>query len=208
MLMFGVDVGGTFTDVILYDNETGAISGAKVPSTPANQAEGFGKGLEAVGVDFNQVSRGLHGTTVATNAAIERKGARTIGVFTKGFRDVLAIGTGQRFTGGLFNPRFQKAPPLILRSLRLEVDERISHAGETLTAPNEKDLFDVVEKVKEHDATAIAVCFLHSYADDAHEQQAVAFLKKHLPECIICGSAEVLPQVREYERITTAVFNA
>ena len=75
MLMFGVDVGGTFTDVILFDEETGAIIGAKVPSTPANQAEGFGKGLEAVGVDFNRVSRGLHGTTVATNAAIERKGA-------------------------------------------------------------------------------------------------------------------------------------
>ena len=208
MLMFGVDVGGTFTDVILFDDETGAISGAKVPSTPANQAEGFGKGLEAVGVDFTRVSRGLHGTTVATNAAIERKGAHSIGVFSKGFRDVLAIGTGQRFTGGLFNPRFQKAPPLIPRSLRLEVDERISHTGETLTSPSEKDLLDVVEKAKEHDATAIAVCFLHSYVNDTHEQRAVAFLKTHLPDCFICGSAEVLPQVREYERFTTAVFNA
>ena len=84
----------------------------------------------------------------------------------------------------------------------------MSYAGETLTSPREKDLLDVVEKVKEQDATAIAVCFLHSYANDAHEQQAVEFLKTHLPDAFVCGSAEVLPQVREYERFTTAVFNA
>ena len=152
MLMFGVDVGGTFTDVIVFDEDTGRISGAKVPSTPANQADGFTRGLEAVGVDYRQVSRGLHGTTVATNTAIERKGASTVGVFTKGFRDVLAIGTGQRFTGGLFNPRFRKAPPLIKRSWRLEVDERMTHDGESLTEPDTSALDDVVRHIEAHDA--------------------------------------------------------
>ena len=81
------------------------------------------------------MTRGLHGTTVATNAAIERNGAATVGVFTKGFRDVLAIGTGQRFTGGLFDPRFRKTPPLIQRSHRLEINERMAYLGESLSAP-------------------------------------------------------------------------
>ena len=107
-----------------------------------------------MGVDLDRVSRGLHGTTVATNASIERKGARSIGVFTKGFRDVIAIGTGQRFTGGLFNPRFRKAQPLIPRSLRLEVDERMSYKGETLTPPNEDDLRKVADEIEERDAKA------------------------------------------------------
>ena len=208
MLMFGVDVGGTFTDVILFDEDTGRISGAKVPSTPANQADGFTRGLEAVGVDYRQVSRGLHGTTVATNTAIERKGASTVGVFTKGFRDVLAIGTGQRFTGGLFNPRFRKAPPLIKRSWRLEVDERMTHDGESLTEPDTSALDDVVCHIEAHNARAVAVCFLHAYVNDAHERAVVEALRRRLPGRFVCGSSEVLPQIREYERFTTAVFNA
>ena len=206
--MFGVDVGGTFTDVIVFDEETGEITAAKVPSTPANQAEGFGDGLQSLGVDLGRVSRGLHGTTVATNAAIERKGADTAGVFTKGFRDVVAIGTGQRFTGGLFNPAFQKAPPLIRRSWRLEVNERISHSGEVLTAPDEQELEGIAAAIDGCGAQAVAVCFLHAYANDAHERQVVSFLQRHLPDRFICGSAEVLPQLREFERFTTTVFNA
>ena len=137
MLMFGVDVGGTFTDVVVFDEDTGEVRAGKVPSTPANQAIGFSRGLEALHVELPRVRRGLHGTTVATNAAIERKGARTIGVFTKGFRDVVAIGTGQRMTGGLFNPRFQKVEPLIPRAWRLEVDERMSHQGQGLVPPHD-----------------------------------------------------------------------
>ncbi|MBI4182966.1 MAG: hydantoinase/oxoprolinase family protein [Proteobacteria bacterium] len=207
-LMFGVDVGGTFTDVVLFDPETGRIAAGKVPSTPANQAEGFGNGLESLGVDLGRVVRGLHGTTVATNAAIERKGARTLGVFTKGFRDVIAIGTGQRFTGGLFDPRFRKPQPLIPRSLRLEIDERMSHRGEPITAPDAVELSNIVGAVRECDAEAVAVCFLHSYANDAHERHAVEFLKTRLPERFVCGSAEVLPQIREFERFTTTTFNA
>ena len=208
MVMFGVDVGGTFTDVIAFDEDTGRIWGAKVPSTPTNQAVGFLRGLEAVGVPLEQVSRGLHGTTVATNAAIERNGAPTVGVYTKGFRDVLAVGTGQRFTGGLFDPRFHKAPPLIGRPWRLEVDERMTFKGESLKAPDDAALEDVIRHVETHDARAIAVCFLHSYVNDAHERAVVDILRRRLPDRFVCGSAEVLPQIREYERFTTAAFNA
>ena len=206
--MFGVDVGGTFTDVVVFDEETGEIRAAKVPSTPANQAEGFGNSLEVLGVDLAAVTRGLHGTTIATNAAIERNGARTVGVFTKGFRDVLAIGTGQRFEGGLFDPRFRKAPPLIKRSWRLEVDERMSYLGESLKAPSNEQLGAIAKAIEVRDVEAVAVCFLHAYSNDAHEHHAVAFLKDALPDCFICGSADVFPQVREFERFTTTVFNA
>src|SRR5205823_6051249 len=108
MAIVGVDVGGTFTDVIAFDPVAGKITAGKVPSTSGNLTQGFAEGLQRLGLDMGSIARLLHGTTVATNAAIERKGARTAGVFTKGFRDVLAIGTGQRFTGGLFNPAFRK----------------------------------------------------------------------------------------------------
>ena len=208
MLTFGVDVGGTFTDVIVFDDETGALRTAKVPSTPSNQAEGFAQGLASLGIDLAAVSRGLHGTTVATNAAIERNGAHTVGVFTRGFRDVIAIGTGQRFTGGLFNPRFRKAPGLIPRARRLEVTERMSFRGETLIAPDAADIETVVQMIAASGAAAVAVGFLHAYANDGHEQQVVATLRERLPGVFVCGSAEVLPQVREYERFMAAVFNA
>ncbi|MCY4496909.1 MAG: hydantoinase/oxoprolinase family protein [Rhodospirillaceae bacterium] len=208
MLTFGVDVGGTFTDIVVFDEDTGEIRVAKVPSTPANQAEGFGDGLRALDVDLPRVSRGLHGTTVATNAAIERKGAPTMGIFTKGFRDVLAIGTGQRFTGGLFDPRFRKSPPLIRRSWRFEVDERMSHLGKSLKPPGEDDLRAIAAAVQEREAESIAVCFLHSYENDAHERHVVAWLKDALPDRFVCGSAEVFPQVREFERFTATAFNA
>lgn len=208
MQIFGVDIGGTFTDIVLFDEDTGRITAGKVPSTPENQAAGFSKGLDTLEVDLKSVRRGLHGTTVATNAAIERKGAITAGVFTNGFRDVIAIGTGQRYTGGLFNPAFQRPNPLIPRSQRLEMDERMTHRGESLSIPNDAELKRIAEEIERIDAKAIAVCFLHAYVNDAHEQKVVEFLRKRFPDRFICGSAEVLPQVREYERFTTAVFNA
>src|SRR5262245_8801811 len=107
-MIVGVDVGGTFTDVVAFDPATGRVGAGKVPSTPGKFAEGFLGGIERLGIKPFDVTRLLHGTTVATNTAIERNGARTAGVFTKGFRDALAIGTGQRFTGGLFEPAFRR----------------------------------------------------------------------------------------------------
>ncbi|MCE2492567.1 MAG: hypothetical protein J4F40_08155 [Alphaproteobacteria bacterium] len=105
---------------------------------------------------------------------------------TKGFRDVLAIGTGQRFTGGLFDPRFRKAPPLIKRSWRFEVDERMSYLEESLKAPSDEQLGEIAKAIEVRDVEAVAGRFLHAYSNDAHEHHAVAFLKDALPDCFIC----------------------
>lgn len=208
MVMFGVDIGGTFTDSVVFDEESGELSAGKVPTTPTSLADGLMAGLDALNIDLSAVTRGIHGTTVATNAAIERTGARTVGVFTEGFRDVLAIGTGQRFTGGLFDTRFRRASPLIARSASLEVQERVQYDGAVLRPVDEDALRALLATIKEQAAEAVAVCFLNSYVNDANERSAVDMLRRELPEAFVCGSAEVLPQVREYERFTTAAFNA
>lgn len=206
--MIGVDVGGTFTDVVVLNPTTGEITAVKVPSTSGNHAEGFTQGLDKLDVKLDSVSRVLHGTTVATNAAIERKGSRTAGVFTQGFRDVLAIGTGQRFTGGLFNPMFRQARPLIPRSLSFEVRERTDHKGRELSPLNKQDLAQVATQLQDAGVEAVAICFLHSYADESHELAVETYLRDRLPNIFICRSADVLPQIREYERFTTTAFNA
>src|SRR5688572_25788744 len=156
MAIVGVDVGGTFTDVIAFDPGTGRIDAAKVPSTSGNLSEGFAAGLARLGIDAARITRLLHGTTVATNAAIERNGARTAGVFTKGFRDVLAIGSGQRFVGGLFNPAFRRSSPLIPRSLSFEVRQRNDHRGRELAPLCESDLEHVAAELANEKVAAIA----------------------------------------------------
>ena len=208
MAMIGVDVGGTFTDLVVFDPGTGQIAAAKVPSTTGDLTEGFVGGLESLHVSLDRVSRLLHGTTVATNAAIERKGVRTAGIFTKGFRDVLAIGTGQRFTGGLFDPKFRQAKPLIGRSLSFEIGERTDHRGRELLPLNEHDLAHVAARLEDAAVEAVAICFLHSYADESHELAVETYLRDRLPNVFVCRSGDVLPQIREYERFTTTAFNA
>lgn len=208
MILIGVDVGGTFTDLVMLDTEGGQVTTRKVSSTPDDVAHGFMEGIERLGVAPRSIARLLHGTTVATNAAIERKGARTAGVFTKGFRDVLAIGNGQRLTGGLFDPAFVRAAPLIPRTLRLEVRERTYHDGRVLGELNEDDLAAVAGALERQCVEAVAICFLHAYANEAHEAAAERFLRERLRGAFICRSGDVLPQIREYERFTTTVFNA
>jgi N-methylhydantoinase A len=198
MAMIGVDVGGTFTDLVVFDPGTGQIATAKVPSTTGDLTEGFIRGLKSLHVSLDRVSRLLHGTTVATNAAIERKGARTAGIFTKGFRDVLAIGTGQRFTGGLFDPKFRQAKPLIGRSLSFEMGERTDHRGRELSPLNEHDLAHVAARLEDAAVEAVAICFLHSYADESHELAVETYLRDRLPNVFVCRSGDVLPQIREY----------
>jgi N-methylhydantoinase A len=207
-MMVGVDVGGTFTDVIAFDPASGRIQAGKVPSTTMRLTQGFLNGLGRLELKLNTIHRLLHGTTVATNAAIERKGARTAGVFTCGFRDVLAVGTGQRFTGGLFEPAFRRAPPLIPRSLALEVPERINCHGAELRPLDIESLGRVCAALREAKVESVAVCFLHSYAADGHERAAEGYLRELLPGAFVCRSSDVLPQIREYERFTTTVFNA
>ncbi|MBI4182954.1 MAG: hydantoinase/oxoprolinase family protein [Proteobacteria bacterium] len=208
MAMIGVDVGGTFTDLVMHEPETGRIVAGKVPSTTGNLTEGFVQGLDRLPVRLDRVRRLLHGTTVATNAAIERKGARTAGIFTSGFRDVLAIGTGQRFTGGLFNPGFRRATPLIPRSLSFEVRERIDHRGREIAPLNQRDLAEVAARLRDVAVEAVSICFLHAYANEGHERAVETYLKDRVPNLFVCRSGDVLPQIREYERFTATAFNA
>ena len=206
--MVGVDVGGTFTDVIAFDPASGRIHAGKVPSTTGRLTEGFMDGLASLGLNLKDITRLLHGTTVATNAAIERNGARTAGLFTSGFRDVLAIGTGQRFTGGLFSPGFRRAAPLIPRSLSFEVNERINSRGGELRALDHQSLARAGAALRDAKVESVGICFLHSYAADEHERAAEAYLREQLPGVFVCRSSDVLPQIREFERFSTTAFNA
>ena len=208
MRSVGVDIGGTFTDIVLFDQETGDIQVAKVPSTPQNQAVGFAEGVEAVGTRFSQVQRVVHGTTVATNAAIERRGAKTALVTTAGYGDLLEIGRGQRLTGGLFDPKFVRTPPLVPRPLRFEVQERMDATGEVYAPLDEDGVRKIGRRLAELEIDAVAICSLHSYANGAHERRIGELLAEHLPGSFLCLSSDVLAEYREYERFSTTVFNA
>ncbi|MBI4491531.1 MAG: hydantoinase/oxoprolinase family protein [Chloroflexi bacterium] len=209
MDVIGVDVGGTFTDLIRFDEAAGRITATKVASTPRNPARAILAGLVALGLDPAAVRHLIHGTTVATNTILERKGARVGLVTTEGFRDVLEIGRTQRMVeGSMFNPRFVRPAPLVPRPLRFEVRERLLHDGSVLEPLDEDNLATVAAQLREAGVEAVAVCFLHSYRNPAHEQRAGGALCAALPEAFVSLSSEVVPEYREYERFSTTVLNA
>ena len=208
MRSLGVDIGGTFTDIVLFDESTGEIQVAKVPSTPQNQALGFADGVETVGTQLTHVQRVVHGTTVATNAAIERRGAKTALVSTTGYGDLIEIGRGQRLTGGLFDPEFVRTPPLVPRPLRFEVQERMDATGEVHVPMDEAGVREIGRRLAELGVDAVAICSLHSYVNSAHERRMRELLAEALPDAFLCISSDVLPEYREYERFSTTVFNA
>jgi N-methylhydantoinase A len=200
----GVDVGGTFTDLIMVDGETGDVRVAKVPSTPTNQAEGVMAALRAAGADLHALQAIVHGTTVATNAILERRGSRCGLITTHGFRDTLEIGRRTRpFSYGLIG----HYEPLIPRNLRIEVRERIGAAGQVLTPLDEDGVCRAVQRLREAGAESVVVCFLHSYANPAHEARALAIVRETWPNRFVSGSIEVLPEFREFERVSTMAVN-
>lgn len=206
----GVDVGGTFTDFALYDTETNRLEFAKTPSTPANQAvgvaEGIGGLIERYGAAPGRVEFFIHGTTVATNTLLERKGARTALVVTAGFRDVMQIGRQDR--PDLYDWRVRRSAPLVPRRLRFEVLERVTHTGEALIPIRDEELARVVDDVLAAAVDAVAVCLLHSYANPAHERAVGGALQKALPGVPVSLSHEILPEFKEYERMSTTAINA
>jgi len=201
----GVDVGGTNTDLLLVDAETGAFRTAKVPSTPADQSEGVLNGLEAGGLALEDIAALVHGTTVATNAVLERKGARCGLITTRGFRDVLELGRRTRPNPYGMTGSFEA---LIGRELRLEVTERMDAKGRVLVSLDEDQVRAAVLRLKELGAEAVVVHFLHAYANPAHEQQAAAIVRHLWPNGYISVSSEILREVREFERGSTAAVNA
>jgi N-methylhydantoinase A len=199
----GVDVGGTFTDLVALVD--GRVVTAKVPSTPRNQAEGVVRALEDAGVEPDVVAGFAHGSTVATNALLERRGARTALVTTEGFRDVIEIGRQQR--PALYDLARDRPSPLVPRELRFGVRERMGPDGEI--APLDADsLAAAVAAVREAGVESVAVCLLFSFLHPEHERRVGEALRKALDGVAVSLSSQVLPEVREYERFSTTVADA
>lgn len=208
-IRIGADVGGTFTDVVALD-EKGGIWTCKVPSTPPNferaVLEAMDQLLPQMGAAGAGVREVAHGTTVATNAVLEHRGARTALITTRGFRDVLEL---RRIRAPqLYDLFFDKPQPLVGRRLRLEVDERLAADGQVLVALEESELQRLGDRLEEEGVEAVAVCLLHAYAFAQHEQRLGAYLRARLPQIPVSLSSEVLPERREYERSATTVVNA
>ena len=206
----GIDIGGTFTDAILVDEQTGAIQIGKVASTPRDPAEGFMEATRRM-LDTAQVAPGqvrfvVHGTTVATNAIIEDKGAPTGLITTAGFRDMLEI--ARQIRPSLYDLRFEKPRPLVPRQLCFGVPERLDQHGRVITPLDEDALRQAAAELRQAGVEAIAVCFLHAYRNPAHELRAGAILREVFPEALVSLSSEVAPEFREYMRASTTIINA
>ena len=209
MRIIGIDVGGTFTDVVVYDGATRRITAAKALTRRGDEAASVLECLEEAAAGAAGIERVVHGTTIGTNAILERRGARTAVLATRGFRDLLEIGRTRRMAPNtLFDLSFRKPPPLVPRPLRFDVEERVGAAGEVVEPLAEAGLRPVAEALARREVEAVAVCYLHSYANPAHEEATTALLEDALPGVFVSPSHEVVPEYREFERLTTTVLNA
>jgi N-methylhydantoinase A len=206
----GVDIGGTFTDATLVDEESGEWHIAKVPSTPREPAIGFMVAVRRVvgdaGLSPDNVRLLIHGSTVATNAIIEGKTAKTAFVTTQGFRDMLEIARQMR--PALYDLQFEKPRPLVPRHLAFEVRERMGASGEVIEPLDVQSVLDVAAVLSVSSVQAVAICLLHSYANPAQEREVARILGEQLPGVHISASADVSPEIREYFRASTTVVNA
>ncbi len=203
--LLGVDIGGTFTDFVLLRD--GRITIHKQPTTPDNPSQALLEGVAALGLPDLLI----HGTTIATNALLERRGAATALLTTAGFADVLVIGRGIR--SALYDLHPQPAPPIVPAHLRCEVAERIAADGSILQPLDEAALRETIAQLAASDVESVAVCFLHSYRNATHEQRAADLLyavqrDDGTPRFFVCASCDVIPEYREYERTSTTVVNA
>jgi N-methylhydantoinase A len=206
----GIDVGGTFTDFTLLREQDGTVSFHKVPSTPRDPSQAIEQGIADLlrmhTIAPSQVGHIGHGTTVATNLVIERRGALTGLITTRGFRDVIEI--GRQVRPHLFDYSVTKPPPLAVRAHRFEIGERVNSRGEILVALDEGEVEAAAVQLKHAGVKSVAVCFLHSYRNPAHEQAARRVVERVLPAAYVSVSSEVLPEFREYERWSTTLLNA
>src|SRR3989441_6837132 len=205
-LRIGVDIGGTFTDLVALDEVTGAVTDAKALSTPGDLLEGVLRCVDQAGVRLPDCRLVIHGTTIAINALLEGKGARTGLITTQGFRDVLEIGRGNFLK--MYDVLYRRPTPLVPRGRRLEVPERISARGEVLVPLDEAAVRDAARSLAAEGIESVAVTFLFSYLDPAHERRAAAILTDELPGVAISVSHRLSREWREYERTSTTVVNA
>ncbi len=208
-IRIAADVGGTFTDLVAVGDD-GMLETRKVSSTPEDYSIGVIQGvselLENIGREMSEIEALVHGCTVATNAILQANGARTALITTKGFRDVLELRRVR--VPRLYDPTYVKPRPLVPRELRFEVTERLDHRGNVVRPLDLDELRDVIARIAESGATAVAVCLLHSYANPAHERVIGEAVAEALPGCFVSLSVDVLPEIREYERTSTTVINS
>ena len=204
------DIGGTFTDLVLIDEGSGEIRLHKLLTTPSDPAEASLRGIDELSrtaeIAPSDLDLAVHGTTLVTNAIIERKGARVGLITTKGFRDAIEIGREQRYD---IDDLFITFPdPLVPRRRRLEIAERISRDGDVLRPASSEELAEAVRQLVDAGVESLVVCFLHSYRNDAHEREALSAIRRAAPDLPVSLSADVAPEIREYERVVTTAANA
>lgn len=206
----GSDIGGTFTDFALVDRDKGTVAIHKRLTTPDDPSFAVADGLRAMAIDhadsLSRLATHIHGTTLVTNAVIERKGARTGLVTTEGFRDILAIGREKRYDGWDLKISFPE--PLVERAARVEVVERVHSSGRILTPLDRESVREAVRELLRQDVESIAICLLHGYKNPLHERAVEAVVREMSPDMPISLSCEVLPNIGEYERTSTTVVNA
>jgi len=204
MNIVGVDIGGTFTDLVgIVDGE---VATAKTSTVPADPTVGVTESMRLAGCEPRLVAELLHGSTIAINTVLERKGAATALLTTRGFRDVYAIGRSNRIEA--FNLFFHRPKPLTRREMTFEVDERLNAGGEVIRALDQRQVEAIAGQLRSAGVEAVAVCFLHSWANPAHERLAGAVLRRVNPDMFVTLSHEILREFREYERTSTTVLNA
>jgi N-methylhydantoinase A len=204
MNLIGVDIGGTFTDLVGY--REGELVLSKTLTTPANPTEGVAHALDLAGTRLSEIDEFLHGSTIAINTVLERSGVATALITTKGFRDVYEIGRGNR--PDAFDIHFKRPRPLVSRELRYEAHERLNARGEVLTPLDDAEVLALGEQLVAAGVESVAVCFLHSYANPVHERAAGRVLREAFPKLFVTLSHEILRECREYERTSTTVLNA
>lgn len=211
-MRLGIDVGGTFTDVVLIDDTSGQIHYTKTLTTPTDPSEGVMAGIEKIlGMtewSMDDVEYIVHGTTIGTNALIEREGARTGLITTEGFRDVLEIARVERPDEGLYDMTVDLPDPLVPRYLRREVRERVGADGAVVTPLDETSVQEVVRFFQQEQVESIAVCLLFSFLNPQHEERVKDICQELYPEAYVSISSEIAPEFREYERTSTTVMNA
>ena len=205
----GVDIGGTFTDLLLLDEQTGEMIIGKILTTPSDPSAAVIHGLQALlaerQLDPATVSATIHGTTLITNAIIERKGAKTGLITTQGFRDALEIGREKRYD--IYDIFLENPPPLVPRALRREVNERLDETGRVLIPLNRMEVFEVVQALLRDGVEALAVVLLHSFRNPAHERIIREVVESEFPALTLSLSSDVMPEIREFERTSTTVAN-
>ena len=209
-MRLGIDIGGTFTDLVLLDEGTGAVRFGKTLTTHGDPTDGLVAGmrevLAAAGASAADVTNVVHGTTLVTNAVIERRGAKTALVTTAGFRDVLELGRELRYD--IYDLAIEMPEPLVPRDLRFDVTERVDAQGRVRTPLDEDELIRISDGLVEAGVESVAVVFLHSYANPAHERRAAEVLRGRHPDLYVSLSSDVMPEIREYERTSATAMNA